>query len=225
MKQVWGDQAKLNKTPSDIFPRVKESLLKLQELEKAHLQVGKEMLRVADGALYTTDLMLVGVLKRSLDLIDAIQLLVERWNFCASAPMLRLQLSNLLLLAYLSTCQNVDDLCLQLLEGKDLNRIKDKEGKNLTDARLRDYARPQFPWVDDVYKATSKLVHFSERHVFISSNTLDTNNGIVSLQIGKGSPRWAEEDIYELLQCTVVTTEGILNFVRGWAKSKSSLPT
>jgi hypothetical protein len=154
------------KKPSELYPRVAECEKRLSDLIQDIITVGYEMLSVAGGKLHLPDIFFTGVLHRSINLIDAILVLTDRWNFVAAGPLIRLHLDTLLRLSYLRTTENPDAFIFQILEGKQVNKIKDEQGRNLTDTRLCDYARPIFPQIDNVYKGTSSLIHFSDKHVF-----------------------------------------------------------
>ncbi|MBA7716516.1 hypothetical protein ES703_125589 [subsurface metagenome] len=178
------------------------------------------MLSVADGNIYVTDLVMIGVLKRSLDILDGCVSLVERWNFSAAAPLLRLQLDSLLRLVYLATLKDADAVSMEIIKGHSFRNMKDREGKKLTDARLRDYARPLYPWIDKVYKQTSKLIHFSDKHYFLSVNSLNKQSRTVEHFIGEGVTNWPESEINSFLDAMGCTTDALLKVVIGWTISK-----
>ncbi len=209
------------KKPSELYPQVAKCEGRLNDLIREIINVGKEMFTVGES-LYMVDLFLMGVLNRSINLIDAILVLTGRWNFVAAAPLIRLHLDTLLRLSYLRTIKDHDAFIIQILEGKQLNKIKDEGGGKLTDARLRDYARSIFPQIDNVYKETSKLIHFSDKHVFTCIETVDDTGAFTGF-IGKGSPKWREKDILSLLRCAIAITEAILAIDRGWVLEKAQI--
>lgn len=211
------------KKPSELYPRVSECEKRLNDFIQEILDVGKEMLSVEGSKLYTHDFFFIGVLNRSIALIDASLILTSRWNFVAAAPLIRLHLDTLLRLSYWRSIKNPDAFIRQILEGKQVNQIKDKEGIRLTDARLREYTRSIFPQVDNVYEETSRLVHFSDKHVFTCIEALDETGNEVGLSIGKGSSRWREKDILYLLECAITITEAILAIARGWVLEKGQM--
>ncbi|GAI01088.1 unnamed protein product [marine sediment metagenome] len=213
---------KEGKKPSELYPQVAECEEKLNQLIQEIINVGKEMFTVSKG-LYMTDIFLMGVMNRSINLIDAILCLTNRWNFIAAGPLVRLHLDTLLRLSYLRASNNPDLFIRQVLEGKRLDKVKDEEGKELKDIRLRDYTRPIFPQVDNVYKETSRLIHFSDKHVFTCIEALDDTGRTAGFSVGKGSPKWREKDILSLLRCAIVITEAILAIVRGWVLEKAQI--
>lgn len=207
-------------TPMEKFPTLRKRFEVLKKLRQAHLDVGTKMLSVADGNIYVTDLVMIGVLKRSLDILDGCISLVERWNLSAAAPLLRLQLDSLLKLVYLATLKDADVVSMEIIKGHSFRNMRDRNGKKLTDARLRDYARPLYPWIDEVYKQTSKLIHFSEKHCFLSVNSLDEQSRRVDFFIGEGVTNWPESEIDSLLSAMGCTTDALLKAVIGWRISK-----
>ncbi len=209
-----------NQTPIEKFPRLQKKFEMLKKQHQTHLDVGLKMLSVDNGKFYVTDIVIIGVLKRSLDLIDGITSLVERWNFSAAAPLLRLQLDSLLRLVYLATLKNADTVSADIINGHSFGNLKDKEGKKLTDVRLRDYARTVYPWIDDVYKETSKLIHFSEKHCFQPFHCQDEQSRKLEIIIGEGFPNWLEADIDSLLDAMGCITDALLKVVIGWINNK-----
>ncbi len=209
--------------PSELYPQVAESEERLNDLIRETINIGYKMLSIAGGKLYTHDMFFIGVLNRSIDLIDAILILTSRWNFVAAVPLIRLHLDTLLRLSYWRTIKNPDAFIRQILEGKQVTQIKDEEGMKLTDGRLRDYTRSIFPQVDNVYKETSRLVHFSDKHVFTCIEALDEAGRMAGFSIGKGSSKWREKDILSLLQCAIAITGTILAIARGWVLEKAQM--
>jgi hypothetical protein len=221
-----GDMGRDEKKPSELYPRVAEREEKLNALIQELTNLGKAMLSVNSKKLYTADFFLLGVLNRSINLIDAVLVLGNHWNFIAAGPLVRVHLDTLLRISYWKTLRNDTEFLRRMLEGEQINNIKDEEGKWLTDARLRVYAKPVFPQVDSVYKETSKLIHFSDKHVFSCMKVLDDTGRKVTFSIGRcssGVARWSEEDILILLECVIVVTDKIIAIGRGWVTEKSQI--
>ncbi len=49
--------------------------------------------------------------------------------------------------------------------GGEFRTIRDSSGKDLSDYRLIEFAKPHHPWVRGVYDLTSGWIHFSREHV------------------------------------------------------------
>jgi hypothetical protein len=214
--------SKDEKKPSELYPRVAKSETKLKGLIGEFINVGKAMFPGDVGAVYKTDIFLFGVLNRSVNLVDAILVLTESWNFVAAGPLVRVHLDTLLRMSYLRATKDPENFAMEILRGKQVNKIRDEEGEELTDARLRYYAKKVFQQIDEVYRETSKLVHFSNKHVFTCITKVN-DTGEFEAFIGKGSRKWQERDILSLLECCVAITEAILAISRGWVLEKAQI--
>lgn len=136
------------------YPALAPALEHLIEDQDRHFSIVKSICGtigpVRTTPLFPVDFVLLSVLNRSLDLVAGFTWAYDRWNLSTAAPIVRMQVDNVLRLALLATAPpgSVTDA---LLSGKALNKEKDPlapSGKNyrLTDQRLRDHARPRFPW-------------------------------------------------------------------------------
>jgi hypothetical protein len=148
--------------------------------------------------------------------------LLETGNLTAAIPLLRLQLDNLLRLTYLVTLPNDDEFSKQVLEGKHTRSITDAQGRKLTDARLRDYARPHYPWIDDIYNRASGLVHFSDVHVFRAVKT-EPEKGPRDISFQVGHIPWPDHVGLEVEETFGYVTGQILSVVEQWGQHKATL--
>jgi len=210
----------MQQDPIDRYPKLRVRYEVLEKQRRAHFDLVQKLLTVANGNIYVTDLVMVAVMKRSVDLLDGIICLTNRWNFTAAAPLLRLQIDSLLKLVYLAQLKNADEVPKTILEGKPFRKLKDSKGKPLSDSRLRDYARRFYPWLDRVYEETSKLIHFSEKHCFLTVKSTDDKTRTVTTFVGTGIPHWPESEIDNFLGAVGCTTDALLKVVLGWVVSK-----
>jgi hypothetical protein len=163
------------------YPPLKPGVKLLESQQDEHFDAVRQLLGpTASGGsapLYEVDIVLMSVLNRSLDLIDGFLATYNRWNLSTAAPQVRMQVDNLLrlTLVYVAPPNTVTPL---LLSGERLSRHIDPlaaAGKKtkLSDARLREHARPIFPWLDRVYEKASEWVHFSSTHVGVTMQVGD----------------------------------------------------
>jgi hypothetical protein len=209
-------------TPVDKYPALREHFTKLERLRDAHAMMFQTMWTAGAG-IYTTDFVMVGILKRSMDLADAILTLTRSWNYTAAAPLLRLQLDNLLRVYYIAKLNDPTQFIAAVLKGERLNKLKDAEGQPLTDRRLRELAQRQYPWLDRVYEETSELVHFSGRHCYVTVTGMDDTSRTVEHFIGVGLPHWPENAIAEFLDATAHATDALLRAMAGWVVWKQDV--
>ena len=203
-------------------PEVLEAYAHLVELSDEHLNAGRALLTASGGAQMLVDLVFYGLTNRSWNVCDAILILVAKRNFVAAAPLVRIQMDTLLRLCYMRTLKQSDPFAKLILSGQRLNKTKDAEGKLLTDARLRDYARPRYPWIDKTYDELSRLVHFSDAHIYSSMTPLKADgSNTIHIGIGQTEESWPASEVKNLLDLTILLTEGILAHLSGWAKWKN----
>ncbi len=206
--------------PVEKYPALQNRFEDLNLQRKLLIKAVRDAVFADNGNLYYTDYVIMGITKRSLDLLDGIISLLDRWNFSAAGALLRLQIDSLLRLWFLKKSENPETFAKAIFEGKQFRDLKDAAGKRLTDERLRFHARDSFPWLDAVYRETSGLIHFSDKHIWTSVVSLDESTHRVNFHVKAGNEQWPEEELEKFLVAVNLTTTGILLAVLGWAKVK-----
>ena len=211
------------KLPHEKFPKLKDKREKLDTYFDKLIKAGKDA--VGNINMYMIDFFIIGVVKRSLDLVEGFILTIDNWNLICTAPIVRMHLDTLLRLNYISKIppKEADKLIHHIMDGEPLIEFKDSEGKRLNDARLRKYARDVFPWIDNVYTHTSKFIHFSERHMFAPIYRTNNENKILNFAIHKGSHNVKEEQITEYYDVFIIITDSIIKFINSWGERKKNL--
>jgi hypothetical protein len=169
------------------------------------------------------DIVLLSILDRSLDLIDGFLATYDRWNLSTAAPQVRMQVDNLLRLALIRVAPP-NTVTTLLLSGEKLSSHVDPlalSGKKtkLTDARLRDHARPLFPWLDRVYDKASGWVHFSTMHVGVTIHLPDDDTTI-SWRFPSDIDRYPYEFLEQVLWAMNEATRGIAELTGYFAAGK-----
>ena len=77
---------------------LQDLLVQLDRSEPKHLDAARYLAEAYGGAVYPLDLLAHAVLHRSLCLVSGFCLLVRSGNFVCAAPLVRLQMDNLILL-------------------------------------------------------------------------------------------------------------------------------
>lgn len=209
--------------PIEKYPALQSRYEDLEQQRKLLIKAIGEATLADNGNLYYTDFVMMGIVKRSLDLLDGIICLIDRWNYSAAGALLRLQIDSLLRLWFLKKSENSENLAKAIFEGNTFRKLKDVNGRRLTDERLRFHARDSFPWLDAVYQETSGLIHFSDKHIWISVVSLDEPIHRVNFHVKAGNDQWPEQEIEKLLVAVGLPTNGILQAVLGWANLKEQL--
>ncbi len=156
----------------------------LKASRQAHAKIAFEVLKAAEQKVYAVDFVALGVLHRSIALIDGFTRMVEEKNALCANALLRLQLDNIIRFYAFWLVDDPDSLVLKLLEGGQLNKEKSKNGRLLTDAYLVSEAEKLYPWLKSVYEETSGFIHLSDTHLYACWKALD--NGQLSMEIGMG---------------------------------------
>ena len=208
-------------TPAERYPALAPAFERVAALYDEHIAVHRAVIgQVGTGTLYPLDFFFAGVLKGSLDTVDAILTLAQAWNAIAAISLVRLHLDTLARLAYVVEAPNGAEVGLGFVRGAKLRDLKDHAGSKLYDRALVDRLAERLPWATTVYDATNAFVHLSSRHVSQTVSAVDDNPAQVSMRMGRGAPDWQERDIAELLASTIDITEEILEYVGAWARYK-----
>lgn len=208
--------------PAHRFPSLAEPRQHLDQLRVDHLTIARRVIDSTEGQVFLPDMVVMAMLQRSYGVVDALIDAVDTYNMHAAAPLLRLQLDTLFRAHYIASGPDLDDLTSRLLRGDQFRNIKDAEGKNLTDARLKDLASETHAWALPVYRETSGWVHFSVSHMRATTQLGDDNSFFMSVPL---RPSVLPESLWqEIYAASTRATEEIFQYVRGWAARKGMPP-
>ncbi len=196
----------------------------LDRLRVHHLDLTRRFME-ADGNLYSIDLVIGAVMSRSYSLIDGFIFAFDTWNLIVAAPLLRMQLDSLTRLAYIATAPRADEVAEYVIGGGEFRKLKDAEGRRLTDARLIEHAEETHPWVKGVYHATSGWVHFSPAHVVANWQVDEDSERVANLSGGIPiqPDRIPVSMLQEVLGAMIKATEEIFGYVEAW-EARKGLP-
>lgn len=177
-------------------------LKKLDEWISYLPKIGMQILGGNEKPIYILDLIIIGVIKRSLSLASGLNDLVKSKNIICSRAILRMELDTVSRLLAYTYVDKPSEMAKHIIGGKSLSSFKCRDGKHLRDNYLIDKMSDKHPWVKDVYKYTSGYVHFSEKQIFDSIYSLDSNKGkIVEFQLNKEDHNFPEESWTEIVAC------------------------
>jgi|ERR1700733_1458774 len=111
------------------------------------------------------DFLGMGIGRRALALSSGFRLMVEHRNSLCALPMVRMQLDTTLRLYAAFFVTDHQKFCEDVIQGKQIDRLKSDDGSLMKDSYLRDRVAKMNPWMVDVYKSTSGYIHFSVRHI------------------------------------------------------------
>lgn len=97
----------------------------------------------------------------------------------------------------LSLVDDPDATCKAVLDGEKFNRLKDRDGKKMSDAYLREKLAVSHPWISPIYERTSDFVHLSGRHFEVSIARTDDAARIANFQLSGSDPKRPDETYFE----------------------------
>lgn len=143
------------------------------------------------------DFFVFGALRRTLAQARGFRDLISARNFPCAAAILRLQIDTAIRVNALSLVDDPDATCRTVLEGKQFNRLKDRDGNKMSDAYLRGKLAESHAWISPVYERTSDFVHLSGRHFEVSVARTDDATRMAYFQISGHDPERPDETYFE----------------------------
>lgn len=207
------------------FPGLFTARKKMDDLRISHLDVAHKFLAADAGHLYMPDLLMMAMMQRSYGLVDALIDSVDAYNLVAAAPLVRLQIDTLVRASYVARCSDADEVIQKVLSGVQFRKLKDDDGKALTDAYLMMLAEPHHGWAKVVYQKTSGWVHLSANHI-LATWQVDSEGDPGRLRGGLPlRPDVIPESLWaELLGAMTQATEEIFEYAEMWTSRKGLPP-
>ncbi|MCT3702490.1 hypothetical protein HZQ89_08690 [Elizabethkingia anophelis] len=198
---------------------LEEYLLKLQLFDKKFQKVAECMMQSGKGT-YPLDYYISGILNRSASLIYGFDTLIKSSNFIAAAHLVRPHLDNYLRLLAAWLVKEPHDFANEVWEGVAVRNIRDRDGKKMTDAYLKEKATTDFSWIENVYNETSGFVHFSNKHILNTTTLSSDKKDTLVTFIGKIDNKVSFHSKLEAV-CTMIEISNIiLSRVYGWIHTK-----
>ncbi|MFC0513512.1 hypothetical protein ACFFGT_04845 [Mucilaginibacter angelicae] len=138
----------------------------LSAYDTKFLDLSAAILQANHQNMYAIDLLSVAVLNRAIQLTNGFSLLAGNNNYLCAIPLIRMQLDNALRFYAFYLVQDGNKLFSHFIDGKPINRYRDKKGNLLTDNYLATSVDKIFPGVLAIYRNTSGHIHLSEQHLF-----------------------------------------------------------
>ena len=197
---------------------IKERLAFLEQSKDSHFNITE----ILSGEIEPIDIYAFMVLKRSISLVFGFTELIRQKNFLCAAPLIRLQIDNLLRFRASFLVDNQSQFVVDVLQEKEVRKLKDRLGKNMTDGYLQDVLENEYAWIKGTYKNTSGYVHLSEKHFF---NTLRASasgkDGVLDIYIGPDD-KMVGDEVYEgAIEDMILVTHALLTFIGNWAVNKN----
>jgi hypothetical protein len=207
------------------LPTIEESLQRL-DLKKSELyDITKNILGAYGGALYSLDLLAYATVNRTLHFIPAFVHSIETKNFFVTAPLLRMQLDSCLRFSAAWIVPNCQDYASEILSGVEPRKLKDTNGRKLTDAYLVSVLAPNYPWVESVYKHCSGFVHLSRAHIvtMLTEKSEQPSEGReFTFKLGFGTVVLDDLCYIEAIEGFIACIDLLLTHLKGWHFTKDN---
>lgn len=198
----------------------KEVIQQIDNLES----IAKDYLMEIEEFSYL-DLFFFSVVDKSLKLINPFLFSLRERNVTVLAILTRVQMDCALRTFATTLVDDSNELCKNMLvEGKQLNKIQDKNGRYLTDKylceKMKEYLKED---VYDLYKKVCGFVHFSSDSFY--SIVKDEGNSSFSMLVGRKN-RQEDKKTYEQRSVELANdfyffgSLLIENFLPSWLKQK-----
>ena len=177
-------------------PGLAERLKRIDQLESELARKGAAALDKGAN-LGHADFFIFGALRRTLAQARGFRDLIAARNFPCAAAILRLQIDTAMRVNALSLADDPDATCKAVLDGEQFNRLKDRDGKKMSDAYLREKLAASHAWISSVYEQTSDFVHLSGRHFEVSIARTDDATRMANFQLSGHDPQRPDATYFE----------------------------
>ncbi|MCB2300122.1 hypothetical protein [Clostridium tagluense] len=197
---------------------------RLKNLFVLHNDVAEKCITAYDGAFYALDLLALSVINRSYNLLDGFIELINKKNIIAAAPLIRMQLDNVLRFSAAFYVEDPHSFSLKVLEGIPIRNIDSIENKKMTDRYLVEklVKTQQKKWIKKVYNNTSGYVHFSEKHIYSTFQLNKNKNGEFNVFIGPIGKNTKDPLLLEAIECFIECTKMLMTYIEGWIFTKDN---
>jgi len=200
--------------------QIEDKLKQLESFETKFFDLAKKMFEPGKTYIYPLDLMTNAIMDRSLSLIFGFTSQIRSNNYLCAAPLVRLHLDNLLRLYAGYIVKDPHEFAMKVLKGQHVRNMIDQNGNKMTDKYLVDQLTKEYKWIQNVYKETSGFVHFSNKHIFSSSEITNEKGGILHFSISKEDRFVSDDSKLEAINCMIEISEILFDFLYGWTYTK-----
>lgn len=193
-----------------------ESLL----CELAH--INDQAIDIAKGIIGHTillvDLGFVSLLNRSLQLTDGFISMIKIRNLTCAGALLRLQLDNCMRLYALYIAEDRNIFVKNLMNGEKIDRLKDKDGKQMKDYYLKQELTKLDTQFSKVYENSSGYIHFSGKAFYQSVSASD--NKTINFQVSHDLPEKLNPILLECVHAYIYYLKFFYRLIQGAIDAK-----
>ena len=149
--------------------------------------------------------------------------MIRQRNLTCAGALLRLQLDTALRLSAGFIVDDPHEFAIQVLDGHRIDRMKDRNGKVMTDRHLVNELAEDYPWVPSVYESTSGYVHMSRAHILNTLEVIDGDTGIIGIKMSSRDHNLPDDVYIEAAETFRSCTRILVRYIYGWIVSKENI--
>lgn len=198
------------------------ALQHVKSVESDILDAGMRLMNSADGHMYVFDYFAIATLNRAVALSSAFHTLVSNRNMVAAGALVRIHLDTALRYFASHLVDDCDVFAESVIRGSRIDKMKDRNGKKLTDRHLSTEFEKQVPGTRDLYERACGYVHFSGVHMAsVLDGRVDRENCVVGIKIG-ATDRDLSDDFYiDACKTFAEISRTIIDLVQSWIDYKN----
>jgi hypothetical protein len=170
------------------------------------------------GGFSLLDMFAWMVLKRSISLVYGFVALIRAKNFISAAPLVRLQIDNILRFHAAFLVADSNEFIHKVLSGTPVRELRDKDNRRMTDAYLAQKLLSEYPWIQEMYRKTSGYIHLSEEHFFNTVRACGKGEGAVEAYIGPDDQMVSSRIYSEAVETMILVTHSLLTYMAEWVQ-------
>lgn len=220
MKNIYKSRELPASSPAINSESLRKYRATLDEMRIEHVNIVGDFLKAHEN-FYSLDTFFVAIAQRSYELVDGFISMFDEVNFSVMAPILRMQVDNLIRASYVSRSMNPDEIASNFMTGTEFRKMKNPKGHPLNDRNLREEAAVHHPWISEVYEKTSGWIHLSPAHVHTSIKMEKTSDGaLIKLHFPRGLEDISVEVLEDICFALINATKELFEYFEGWYQVK-----
>ena len=204
--------------------KVRSLLAQVEADRDAMLKLWVGVLGNAGAPVFPLDLMAFGAVKRNVSTARAFHMMIESWNMVCARSLLRIHIDTSLRFSAAWLVEKPHEFATGVLKGERIDKMKDKDGKRLSDANLVKVHSSEYPWLPAVYENLCGYVHFSGSHIYDSVANAGEQDKTITFEVSDTDLNFPEFSWVEILECFREATAMLGKFLNGYGRTKQLSP-
>ncbi|RLJ79978.1 hypothetical protein [Pedobacter alluvionis] len=164
------------------------------------------------------DIIALSIINRTIAIVEGFRTLINNNNTYSALHLIRIQIDNLI--RYFSILIAEDDNYIDyILNGNQINKFKDKNGKIFSDRYLVDKIEKSYQGVNPLYLKYCGHIHFGIEHIERIKMSSDNLEALYTVVVGDLENYSNEEKNEYIIDFTAVSLK-ILEIIGDWLKTK-----